>query len=309
MSEKIGNGKVSIVLPVYNGELNVDKSISSVLTQTYSNLELIIVNDCSTDNTIDVLKKYAEQDSRITIINNLVNLKLPRSLNVGFEQATGEYFTWTSDDNLYKENAIERMVNALQTFPDFDMVYANYTNIDAEGQIIGEDQLEEPEHLLMGNVVGACFLYTKEIAREVGEYDINLFLAEDYDYWIRILRAGKILHINENLYYYRRHAGSLSQTKRKWVHMQTYKALEKNFMFLFSFAKTKRQRYALYDQILYRSEEEKREEVCKMLYRIDRGYLRLGSRRKIRRKIQNSFLGIKLCALKKNQIRGRRKYE
>ena len=277
--------KVSIVLPVYNGEENVGKSILSVLNQTYNNLELIIVNDCSTDKTINVIEKYAEQDSRIKIINNAVNLKLPATLNVGFKSATGDYYTWTSDDNLYKENAIEKMVAVLDKSPEYDMVYANYTNINANNKVINEVQLDEPSALTTGNVIGACFLYTSRIAEQVGEYDVNLFLAEDYDYWIRIFRKGKIMHINDNLYYYRCHDRSLSETKKQWIGMQTYKALEKNFMFLYSVAKTKKDRYALFDQLISRIGDNGASDVETLLCNIDKRYLWYKFNKKIKDKI------------------------
>lgn len=295
MAENKNKKKVSIVLPVYNGESNVDKAIVSVLGQTYSNLELIIVNDCSVDATSEILEKYQKQDSRIKIINNSTNLKLPRTLNVGFGQASGDYYTWTSDDNLYKENAIEKMVEVLERNPDFDMVYANYTNIDVNDHIIKEIHLAEPEHLLIGNAVGACFLYTKEIAEKVGEYDPNLFLAEDYDYWIRIWRVGKILHIEDNLYCYRLHAGSLTETKKKWIGVQTYKAMEKNFLFMYSMAKTKQERYAFLDQLIIRLGENDSTEVRSMFYNIDKGYIWHERKKKMKEKIRDSIVWRVMC--------------
>ncbi len=297
------NKKVSIVLPVYNGELNVKSAINSILEQTYKNFELIIVNDCSTDGTESILYEYAKQDSRIKIINNSVNLKLPRTLNIGFGQASGDYYTWTSDDNLYRCNAIEKMVETLESNIKFDMVYANYTNIDGEGKILNEIHLEGPEQLPFGNVIGACFLYTKEIAEKVGEYDVNLFLAEDYDYWIRILRAGRILHIDDNLYFYRRHAGSLTETKKKWINMQTYKALEKNFLFICFFIKTKRERYAFYEQLVFRVGKSSMIETKAMLYKIDKGYARYDSNRRIREKIRNMTFCVKLYNLKSKYLK------
>lgn len=98
---------VSIVLPTFNGEEFLAQSIESVLKQSYKNLELIIVNDCSTDSTPRIIEEFAKKDSRIKIIHNTINQKLPRSLNIGFNAASGEYWTWTSDDNYYLENAIE----------------------------------------------------------------------------------------------------------------------------------------------------------------------------------------------------------
>ena len=101
---------VSIVLPTYNGGKYIRDSIESILNQTYTKWELIIVNDCSIDNTYEIINEYAKKDCRIKIINNPINYKLPRSLNIGFENTDGEYYPWTSDDNIFKRNALKKMV-------------------------------------------------------------------------------------------------------------------------------------------------------------------------------------------------------
>lgn len=228
---------ISVVLPVYNGEKYLKKSINSILKQSYRNFELIVVNDCSTDSTLEILKEFADRDNRIKIINNTVNLKLPRTLNVGFASATGDYYTWTSDDNMYKENAFEMMVNAMGEHPEVDLVYSDYTYIDSDDNITGIEICPEPENILCGNVCGACFMYTHQIAEKVGEYDAELFLAEDYDYWLRIFFLGKMFHLkNENLYLYRRHTESLTATKQNRIAEQTFKAYKKNFECMYSLA-------------------------------------------------------------------------
>ena len=97
--------KISVVLPVYNGEAYLKDAIKSILNQTFQDFELIIVDDCSTDRTTEIVKRYVDCDSRIILIQNKVNLKLPESLNKGFSHATGDYWTWTSCDNLYMPDA------------------------------------------------------------------------------------------------------------------------------------------------------------------------------------------------------------
>ena len=110
--------KVSIVLPVYNGEKYLRESLDSILTQTFSDWELIIVNDCSTDGTQNIIEEYVSKDSRIRTIKNSINQKLPESLNIGFRISTGEYLTWTSDDNMYRPEALEVMTNYLDREKD-----------------------------------------------------------------------------------------------------------------------------------------------------------------------------------------------
>lgn len=226
--------KVSIVLPVYNGGEHLEEAISSVLSQTYENLELIIVDDCSTDNTPQIISNFMEKDNRVKTIRNKVNQKLPRSLNIGFSLAEGELLTWTSDDNRYKSNAIEKMSEYLEHHTEVEMVYCDYTLIDENGTEVEEKHLDEPERLPWRNTVGACFLYSRKVAQKVGNYDSEMFLAEDYDYWIRIYKEGGIAHLSENLYHYRRHGKSLTSTRLEEIKHQTVLLWMKHWKFIFS---------------------------------------------------------------------------
>lgn len=207
--------KISIILPVYNGAEYLEKSIESVLQQTYSDFELIIVDDCSTDASGEIAQKYAAQDKRIAYHRNDVNIKLPASLNKGFFLAQGEYLTWTSCDNEYKENALEVMANELDQDPDLGLVYTSMDIIDEQGVKISSLDAGNPSDLIFRNVVGACFLYRSNIAQQVGEYDVSLFLCEDYEYWLRIAEISKIKNLSDNLYLYRRHSKSLSAQRER----------------------------------------------------------------------------------------------
>ena len=122
------------------------------------------------------MSQYQNKDSRIKVITNEKNLKLPLTLNVGFSVANGEYLTWTSDDNLCRSWAIARMVEGLNGDDSLSMVYSDYTNIDVNNCVLNEVKLQEPEYMVTGNVCGACFLYRAESARKIGEYDANLLL-------------------------------------------------------------------------------------------------------------------------------------
>ena len=225
----MNNKLISIVLPVYNGAGHISESIESVLKQTYQNWELIIVDDCSTDNTPEIIENFKKSDSRIRVLRNERNLKLPTTLNAGFAAAKGDYFTWTSDDNMYRPNALEKMVTVLEEISEIDFVYADYTIINDSGAIISEAKKAEPTEICFYNMVGACFMYRKTLACKVGKYDPETFLAEDYDYWLRCYNYTSFFHIHENLYIYRWHNKSLTITKQKEVRYQTLYVLEKNF--------------------------------------------------------------------------------
>lgn len=210
--------KVSIVLPTYNGEQYLCQSVDSILAQTYKDWELIIVNDCSTDHTIAIIDAYCKADSRIRVIHNEHNQKLPKSLNIGFAAAKGKYLTWTSDDNLYMPDALSTMVRYLDGHKDIYMVRGAMNYIDQSGDFLGCSEPYRNEKMYEFNCLGACFLYRQEVREKIGDYDVDMFCVEDYEYWLRVIECfGKIASIDKILYLYRRHEGSLSETKKSQV--------------------------------------------------------------------------------------------
>lgn len=207
--------KVSIVLPTYNGRKYLRQSIESILSQTYTDWELILVDDCSTDETFDIIEKYVKSDPRIRAIHNSKNLKLPGALNVGFSVAKGKYLTWTSDDNLYMPDAIEVMAEFLDSHDTIYMVHGNVDLIDSEGKMIGELGPYDNKKMYALNCVGACFMYRKEVRDRIGNYNEDAFCVEDYEYWLRVLDGfGEIVSVNQKLYQYRIHEGSLSKVRQ-----------------------------------------------------------------------------------------------
>ena len=207
---------VSIILPVYNGQKYIRESIESVINQTYENWELLILDDCSSDNTPIIVNEYVLRDARIKYYKNEKNLKLPRNLNKGFSLSKGEYLTWTSDDNMYKPEAIEKMVNILETTGK-QFVYASCRIIDSQGKEIEYIMVDEKnkKSILGSNPVGACFLYTREVYKAIGDYDSDCILVEDLDYWQRICSIYDPACISEILYFYRKHDGALTSTMRQ----------------------------------------------------------------------------------------------
>lgn len=224
--------KVSIVLPTYNGEKFITSSIESVINQTYKNWELIIVDDGSSDNTHVIINQFAESDPRIKIITNSINQNLPNSLNIGFKHAEGEYYTWTSDDNMFEPTAIEVMVNLLNENNNIDLVSLNFNYIDEDNNFV-KTFIKKPQKRMVSDLVsrcnvGACFLYKKEIAEIVGSYNSEMFCAEDYDYWCRIALNGNILYRDDlNLYSYRINSNSLTATKMNQVISKTQSIRDK----------------------------------------------------------------------------------
>lgn len=219
-------GLISVVLPVFNGEKVIEESIESVLNQSFKNLELIIVNDGSTDKTADIIEKYRKSDSRIRVIAQ-ENKKLPTALSEGFKASKGEFLTWTSADNIMLPDCLKTLAENLERKPDAAMVYGNMRLINKNGRIKrGHFWFEKP--IFSGNVclprsisklntyanntIGAAFMYRRKALYILEDYSRYKTTLEDYDYWMRMNSLLKISHIDEDkpLYLYRRHSESLT---------------------------------------------------------------------------------------------------
>lgn len=218
--------KVSVILPVWNHSRLLGGSIASVLRQTYSNLELIVVDDGSAEDLEPVIGQFRD-DPRLRVLRR-PHQGLPQALANGFQHATGDLYTWTSADNLMNRAMLARLVVFLARHPEVDMVYANMDLIDEHGdpayhsryrvssQRPGRtNELLLPraiEGLANDNFIGACFLYRSRIGRALGCYDGARLGTEDYDYWLRLGLIGEIHHLDsdECLYSYRVHRDSLT---------------------------------------------------------------------------------------------------
>lgn len=217
---------ISVVLPVYNGEKYLRESIESVIAQTYQNWELLILDDCSTDNSADIAIEFAKRDSRILYYKNEMNLRLPRNLNKGFSLAKGNFLTWTSDDNRFKPEALKKMHQALVS-NKAQFVFASCRIIDAQGKEIEYIIVNDlSKKCLVGrNPVGACFMYTRKAYEQIGEYNPDLLFVEDFDYWQRLYARFGAVTINEILYEYRWHDTALTNTMRKDVFYRNLEAM------------------------------------------------------------------------------------
>jgi glycosyltransferase involved in cell wall biosynthesis len=220
---------VSVILPTYNGSRYLRQSVDSVLRQTYTNWELIIINDCSTDDTLQIAEEYAAADSRVKVFSNPKNLKLPMSLNRGFELAAGSYFTWTSDDNYYADNALQVLVHALETKPEAMLVYADETLIDDDGKITGTWQMGDVNQQVAGwKGCGGCFLYRSQMQAALRGYDPGMFMIEDYDFFLRGFTQFAYSYLQRaDLYFYRFHPASLTGRYMPYVAVLQKLAIEK----------------------------------------------------------------------------------
>ena len=231
---------ISVIMPTYNVESYVAEAIESILNQSYSNIEFVIVDDCSTDRTFEICKRYAEKDSRIKLFRNEVNSKIEFSLNRALENTTGKYIVRMDGDDISDRFRLEKMKNFLDINPDIKLVGTSAITINAEGNEIGRTtflsdfSLIKKTSLLKTPVVHIWMTY-KTMYDELHGYR-KLFASEDYDFVLRLMSKGyKCTNMSEYFGYKIRvnRAGNSASTygvkkmKSRWYTAKLYHEREK----------------------------------------------------------------------------------
>lgn len=229
------NELISVIMPAYNSEKYIGDAITSILKQTYDNYELIIVDDCSTDNTANIIKGYMSQNNKIRVIKNSENIGVAQTRNKGVSEAKGDWIAFLDSDDLWKNNKLERQLKLAQS-KQCRFLFTASTFIDRNGQLYNwifeiPDQVCYKE-LLKQNVIScSSVLIKKEL---MVKYKMeNDAIHEDFGTWLRILKEEQFAYgLNEPLLLYRIHSNSKSGNKLKSLLMayKTYRFVGLNFL-------------------------------------------------------------------------------
>lgn len=181
-------------MPAYNVENYVSVAIESILSQTYSNFELIIVDDCSTDLTYTICQKYAFADKRIRLFHNAVNLSIAKTLNVALSYATGWYIVRMDADDVSDSKRFETMKKYLEAHPDISLVGTSANTIDADGNFLGKTIFLSNQDLINRTLkiqipVVHIWMTYKQVYDQLGNYR-QIACTEDYDFILRLATAG-----------------------------------------------------------------------------------------------------------------------
>ena len=207
MDTHITHPKISVVLPVYNAEAYVDKAIESMLHQTYADFELIVINDGSTDRSLEIVRSYA--DPRIKVVSR-ENRGLVASLNEGIALAQGEYIARMDADDISLPQRFEKQVALLDAMPTVAVCGTWADVIDAQGAVKG-DYTYPPintkairAYVLRHNpFIHPTVMMRKNVFEKVGGYWKAFKHVEDYELWTRIVFAYDVANIPEKLLHYR----------------------------------------------------------------------------------------------------------
>ena len=216
---------VSVILPAYNSEEYITDAIESIRNQTYKNLEIIIIDDASTDETFNKTTEIAKNDKRIKVYRNEANLKIVDTLNKGIEQSRGVYIARMDSDDVRLPDSIKTQVDFLEKNPDVVVVggaidvcdknlnFLNYrsyprTDKDIRSKLFRYNPFAHP-----------AIMMRKSALKHI-KYELNW--AEDYDLYFQLGRIGKFANLSETILRLRTHGMSVSQSKVSYQEYLTF---------------------------------------------------------------------------------------
>lgn len=225
--------RVSVIMPAYNVEKYIGEAIKSILNQTFTDFELIIINDGSTDDTASIIKQYAKKDKRIKFVNNKDNRGFIARLNDCLDIATGEYVAKMDSDDISLPSRLEKQVEFLDNNPDYGMVGCQLKTFQSKSFT-----RRYPSEVRITDFLFGCkttiFMARRDIIEQHHlRFDKDYFAAEDMEFYSRFARYAKIHNLQEVLYLYRIHDQSVSMSKRNKQAQTTAKIQQNVAEFLF----------------------------------------------------------------------------
>lgn len=208
---------VSIIIPTYNRGKLLKKAIESVLNQTYQNIEVVIVDDCSTDGTWEIISEYRDRDSRIVAFKNETNLGFSKNLNKGVSLAQGEYIARLDDDDFWIDpEKLKKQIEFLENNKEYVLTGGGSIWIDEKGKeilrlLMPEKDKDIRKHILSDN----CFVHSTVVFRKkaweaAGEYNERFGVDSDWGLWLELGKFGKFYNFPEYFTYYLQWAKSIS---------------------------------------------------------------------------------------------------
>ncbi|MBQ3038835.1 MAG: glycosyltransferase [Clostridia bacterium] len=226
--------EISVIMSVYNGEEYLGETIDSIIAQTFREWELIVINDCSTDKTAEILEKYALMDERIKVHINEVNLRLPTSLNKAVSLAQGKYIARMDADDICFADRLEKQYNFMESNPDISLSSCRFLTLKngvySSGGCGGRCDNEAIRAMLLvtNPILHPGVIARAEVMKELG-YDTSLTCTEDLELWTRFAKNNYKMQIQpEYLMIYRLHDKQITGTTLKRQHEEVVK-IEKQY--------------------------------------------------------------------------------
>lgn len=222
---------VSVIIPLYNGEKYLVEAIISIIHQTYSNLEIIVVNDGSKDHSREIIEDFAKKDSRIKVINQK-NTGIVGALNNGIDEARGEFIARMDADDISFLTRIEKQVDAFSCNPDAVLVCSGFEVIDEESQYMYREILPTRSSeikrtlLLYNSIAHGSVMFKKSAFLAAGKYSADCGPTEDYELWGRLTKQGEFIALEGALYRWRRNTLGITLTNNPAMRQYTLRNVE-----------------------------------------------------------------------------------
>lgn len=220
------NKLISVCINAYNSEGTIKETLQSVLDQTYRNLQVIVVDDCSTDKTADIVEAMAAGDSRVELYRLPENGNISNCNNEAISHATGEYIAHLDSDDVWLDDKIEKQLAFLEKHSEYGACFTHITAVDEDGEPLGDDSYFETvfnidNHTQAGwvryffdnanRICHSSMLIRKSVQDEIGLHDLSLLYLHDYDMWARLIHKYNFYILPEQLVKYRVRKGSNSE--------------------------------------------------------------------------------------------------
>tara|TARA_B100001093_G_C26501043_1_gene873328 strand:+ start:41 stop:775 length:735 start_codon:yes stop_codon:yes gene_type:complete len=202
-------------MSTYNREKLLPRAIDSILNQSYTNFELLLCDDCSSDNSIKIINNYIEKNNNIKLIKNEKNIGLTKSLNKLLKIAMGDYIARCDSDDYYHKDKLEKQIHFLQNNRDIHFVGTWGQTIDYDGNFISNNYIDKAvpagtkntvKHIMLSLnnncIIAGSPLYKKEVFNKIGLYDEIMYSSQDFNLHLRMLQFFNYDCIQEKLYYY-----------------------------------------------------------------------------------------------------------
>lgn len=225
------NPKISVIMSAYNSEKYIQKAIESILKQTFSDFEFIIIDDWSFDNTWKIIKDFEKEDSRIIFIKNEKNLWIYKSLNKWLEISKWEYIAIMDSDDISFLDRFEKQINFLEKNKNIWLLWWQYKIIDSEWKIVWEKKYplkDFEKYIFFRNPIWhPSIMIRKKCFLDLWFYDDSFFYAEDLELFLRFSQKYKSENLNDFLLFYRIHSSNSIIKKQKIMIKETLKIRKK----------------------------------------------------------------------------------
>lgn len=275
--------RVSIITPYYNGGRFIEKAVESLISQSYSDIEILIVNDASPDNPFELLGNLKKNDVRIRILHHSENKGIAAARNTAIRNSTGSYIALLDQDDIWLPDKLQVQMEFIKSKPDVGLVFSNYFRIDEAGTITGQgekcntivaDKIEGTlSSLFMKNRITACsVIFKRECIDTVGMFDESLKGGtDDYDMWLRIAGQYRVGYIDKPLVKRRSHGENTSGRFKEQGMLDHLDIIDK-------ICKT----YPLLNQF-------KKERLSRIYYNLGRYYAKCGNKPEATRYFKNTI--------------------